>query len=244
MASRYKQPFRHDPGTSRRNLAAEEDESRVRGFFNDLGTRANFLFDSPTAFTRPDLSKVRRLVFVCSANLIRSAFAQALCTQAGLAAASFGLYTRTGTRTFASSARAAAAMGARIDQHRARHWRDFEAEEGDLYLVMELSHARQLLRLGFPAQHIALLGHWSQPRRLQIRDAYSKGEMELRECFRLIRSAVDKLTDEMRALDPVPGLASDWAQGRPALPGLVVAAVPDAPRPPSRTRCTGAAAVH
>lgn len=244
MASQYKH---HDPAgkaaRQRGNTGAKLDDLGSPGLIKRVGTWASFVVDSPMQFTRPDLSGVRRLVFVCSANLVRSAFAQALCARAGIEADSFGLHAHTGTRTFATPARIAAAMGATIDQHRARHWRDFTPEEGDVYLAMRPEHARQLWMLGFPPQRIALLGHWSQPRRLQIRDPHGRSEVDLRRCFALIQSAVNGLVDELRGTGAGPHRPGQEMQPRPLGPEAPNAPnAPNAPRPPLKWLLGGVAA--
>ncbi len=238
MASQYKHTYRAGKAARQHaNTVANLGDMDSPGLFERVGTWAHFVVDAPTQFTRPDLSSVRRLVFVCSANLLRSAYAQALCMQAGVEADSFGLHAHTGMRTFATPARIAAAMGARIDQHRARHWRDFTPDEGDLYLVMKPDHARRLLMLGFPPQRIALLGHWSRPRRLEIRDAHGKSEADLRQCFALIRSAVGRLVREVQDAATAPRLHDGGMQPRP--PGD---AAPNAPKRPLMWAMGGAAA--
>lgn len=169
------------------------------GVWRRLALWARFHAGLPAPFTRPDWSQVERLVFVCLANLNRSALAQALCEQSGIPTASCGLYTVTGASPFSSSVRVARDMGCSLERHRATHWLDFDHREGDLYLVMEQRHAEDLMRRGVAPQRIALLGHWARPRRLRIRDPHLKSGRELRRCFALIRTAVARLTAEVQA---------------------------------------------
>lgn len=150
------------------------------------------------AFPRPDLSRVDRLVFVCEGNLYRSAFAQALCEQNGLRAASFGLHTQTGRRSPSPAVQAAAALGVRLESHHATHMRDFQMAAGDLYLVMDASHVERLQRRGFPAGRTVPLGLWCRPLRLRIRDPHRKGEKHIRRCFSTVQSAVTHLSQELR----------------------------------------------
>ncbi|MDZ5459982.1 arsenate-mycothiol transferase ArsC [Azohydromonas lata] len=191
-------------------FAAAASGGTLRRFWGRLGLRMGFYAGMATPFTRPDWSTAQRLVFVCLANLNRSALAQALCEQSGIPTASCGLYTVTGRRCFSSTVRVAADMGVALQRHHASHWLDFAHRDGDLYLVMEPRHAEHLLRRGVPAQRIALLGHWARPRRLRIRDPYGRSELELRRCFELIRSAVSQLAAELQAQGAVlcrPGQA-------------------------------------
>ena len=190
-----------------------------------LAAHVQGLLAPADAFSAPDLSRVERLVFVCQANLYRSAFAQAVCEQAGLPAASFGLYTRTGVRS-PSAVRVAASLGVRLDDHRATHLRDFQAAPGDFYLVTDPRQAQHLVRRGFPAERIALLGRWCRPRRLSIPDPHRKGDEALRRCFELVRAATLNLVQELRRVQlcaggssrPVPRHEADAADDFDTVP--------------------------
>jgi protein-tyrosine phosphatase len=178
----------------RRNFAGPAGWARL------LMTNADYLLGTAVKFTRPDISRVDRLVFVCMANLKRSAFAQAVCQQAGFNTASFGLNTVTGQRSLPLALRVAQEMGYDFDAHRSTDVLNFRPRRGDLYLVMELRHAYQLVRQGFPRQQIALLGYWSRPQRLHIHDPNRMGEDYMRSCFTLIQSAVLNLGRELQSV--------------------------------------------
>lgn len=150
------------------------------------------------AFPRPDLSGVERLVFVCEGNLYRGAFAQALCEQNGLPAASFGLHAQTGRRSPSPAMRAAAALGVQLESHRATHMRDFQLAPGDLYLVLDAENVERLQRRGFPADRMAPLGLWCRPLRLRIRDPHRKSEKHIERCFSTVQGAVTRLSQELR----------------------------------------------
>jgi protein-tyrosine phosphatase len=174
------------------------------GLLRLLLTNVDYLLGPAVKFTRPDLSRVNRLVFVCLANLKRSAFAQAVAQQAGLPAASFGLCAVSGQVPLAMTVRLAAEMGVRLDDHHSVDRPLFEPAEGDLYLVMELRHAYLLVRQGYPAERVALLGFWARPLRLHLHDPHRKGPAYLRTCFTLIQSAVLNIGREFKAARPRP----------------------------------------
>jgi protein-tyrosine phosphatase len=193
-----------DAGLDRPEDAAPARPGGVGGFLRQLGARAQRLFGRAPAPDDLDLSDVRRVVFVCTSNLHRSAFAQAVAKQAGLHAASFGLHTATGQRTVLATVRAAAALGVPLDHHRATHRRDFVPAAGDLYLAMEPHHAEELLALGFAAQRVALLGQWSPQRGPQIPELRRLGQPQLRRCFARIGSAVEALAHALDAARAAP----------------------------------------
>ena len=171
-----------------------------RGLMRLLLTNFDYLLGTAVKFTKPDLSQVDRLVFVCMANLKRSAFAHAVSRRAGLNTTSFGLNTVSGQRPLPMAIRVAAEMGYEFDEHRSTDLLNFRPKRGDLYLVMELRHAYELARQGFPPQQIALLGYWSCTQRLHIHDPHRMGAEYLRTCYTLIQSAVINLGRELHAL--------------------------------------------
>jgi protein-tyrosine phosphatase len=170
-----------------------------KGLLRLLLTNVDYLLGPAVKFTRPDLSQVDRLVFVCLANLKRSAFAQAVAQQAGLPAASFGLCAVNGQTPLPMAVRLAAELGYRLGGHHSTDRLLFEPAAGDLYLVMELRHAYYLVRQGFPAERVALLGYWAKPQRLHLQDPHRKGQSYLRTCFTLIQSAVLNVGRELKA---------------------------------------------
>ncbi|WP_157272330.1 arsenate reductase/protein-tyrosine-phosphatase family protein [Azohydromonas aeria] len=192
-----------DAGPDRPGDAAPARQGGVGGFLRQLGACAQRLLGRAPVHDDLDLSDVRRVVFVCTSNLHRSAFAQAAAELAGLNAASFGLHTATGQRTVLATVRAAAALGVPLDQHRATHRRDFVPAAGDLYLAMEPHHAEELLALGFAAQRVALLGQWS-PRGLRIPELRGLEQPRLRRCFECIGAAVEALAQALDAARAAP----------------------------------------
>lgn len=171
-----------------------------RGLLRLLVTNSDYLLGTAVKFTKPDLSKVDRLVFVCMANLKRSAFAHAVSRRIGLNTASFGLNTVSGQRPLPLAIKVAAEMGYEFNDHRSTDLLNFRPRRGDLYLVMELRHAYELTRQGFPPAQIALLGYWSCPQRLHIHDPHRMGVEYLRTCYTVIQSAVINLGRELHAL--------------------------------------------
>ncbi len=204
MAPASRQEFQDSEGAGQRLAALlRRNFGGFKGLVRLLLANVDYLTGSAVKFTRPDLSQVDRLVFVCLANLKRSAFAQAVAQQAGLPAASFGLCAVNGQAPLAMVRRVASEMGVSLDSHHSLDMPLFEPSAGDLYLVMELRHARYLVRQGYPAERVALLGFWSRPQRLHLQDPHRKGPSYLRTCFTLIQSAVLNISRELKAAQAV-----------------------------------------
>lgn len=183
----------------RLNALIERNFASWKGLVRLLLGELDHLRGRADVFTSPDLSQVRRFVFVCLGNINRSAFGHALAIGHGLPVASFGLVSSTGKPAFPRGVEVAAEMGVDMRSHLTTDLSDFVPQEGDLYLVMEMRHAQVLVVKGFQPDRIALLGHWSRPQRLHLHDPHEHSHDYFRTCFTLIRSAVDNLARQYKA---------------------------------------------
>jgi len=114
------------------------------------------------AIPRADPSKARRLVFVCSGNICRSAFADALARQLGARAASFGLRTTGGMRAHPPVALSAWRRRVDLGSHLTQTVGAFVPEPDDLYLVMEVRQIGMLREdPRFAHASIDLLGRYA-----------------------------------------------------------------------------------
>ena len=184
--------MRHLDKLIKRNYAS------VSGFVRVVLSELDFVFGTAGKFANPSIPNIRRVVFICLGNINRSAFASAVCAESGIHTVSFGLSTSTGAPAFHRAVKIAAEMGFNLTSHKAVGVADFIPEHGDLYLVMEIRHAKRLVSLGLPMSQIALLGFWSRPQRLHIHDPFEHDEEYFRSCFTLVESAVRNLALEMR----------------------------------------------
>ncbi|MQM29706.1 MAG: phosphotyrosine protein phosphatase [Candidatus Accumulibacter phosphatis] len=142
---------------------------------------------------------VKRLVFVCLGNINRSAFAEAVAGTLGAHACSLGLATTTGAPAFETAVTTAQRLGIDLLEHAATDLSDFSYRPGDLLLTMEIRHVHRLIENGIPAEAIALLGAWSNPRRLHLHDPALQSEDYFMTCFVLIHSATINLVGALRA---------------------------------------------
>jgi protein-tyrosine phosphatase len=138
---------------------------------------------------------VHRLVFVCLGNINRSAYAEAVAHGIGLGSRciSVGLATTSGAPATRQARQTAALHGRSLEMHHATDWSDYRYQAGDLLLAMEIRHVHRLMRLGIPAEAIALLGAWASPPRLHLHDPDTLCDAYFRSCFALIESAVRSL---------------------------------------------------
>jgi protein-tyrosine phosphatase len=144
-------------------------------------------------FQTVDVVRARRLVFVCLGNINRSAFGAAVARAAGDPAISVGLSTTTGAPATPEAMREAASRGIDLRSHAATDIQDYEHQEGDILLVMELRHAHRIVALGVPPSDVCLLGLWAQPRRVHLHDPHTLSADYFHTCFGLIESAVRRI---------------------------------------------------
>lgn len=150
------------------------------------------------AIRNPDLTKVRRLVFVCQGNICRSCFADYYARQLGFRAASFGLATAGEVPAFPKAIAAAQSVGVDLSPHRATDLEDFVFEDGDLLLAMEIRQVRRLMRrVRTPGVQISLLGIWGKPKRPHIHDPHRLSEDYFDTCFRVVMGNVDGLVKRL-----------------------------------------------
>ncbi len=143
----------------------------------------------------PPPGSVRRLVFVCHGNICRSAFAEALARRAGHAgAASFGLSTSTGKPAWPAVCEQAQARGLDLAGHRTTDITDFEPQDGDYLLAMEVRHLRKLAA-NPKVSHLprGLLGSFARPPWPHLHDPYMLDESYMTTCLDRIEDSVGRL---------------------------------------------------
>ena len=142
---------------------------------------------------------VRRVVFVCLGNICRSAYAEQVARAEGLHTASLGLSTTTGVGSPDSALAAAARQQMPMDTHRARDWKDFNVQPGDLLLAMEVRQVHELTRrlAGRSDVQVALLGNWCSPPLPHLHDPFTLSDAYFDTCFTRVRQAVVRLADDV-----------------------------------------------
>lgn len=83
----------------------------------------------------------RRIVFVCTGNICRSAFAHALGQARGLSVASCGTDTDNGLPADPVAVAEAAARGVDLSSHRTTRWSDVRLSPADVVVAAQLRHA-------------------------------------------------------------------------------------------------------
>ncbi len=155
-------------------------------------------------YARVDWTRAERIVFVCLGNICRSPYGEMLCRAQNISSASCGLAATGGSTSPEAALQAARAHGHPLDSHRATHFDDFDWAPGDLAVVFEIPHAREVearLKRRSPdsVPQVILLGLWMRPRRPHIQDPYSLGASYFDSCYAVIDASLKRLFEERRA---------------------------------------------
>lgn len=135
---------------------------------------------------------VMRLVFVCTGNVCRSAYAERMARRQGLTSASFGLATDDGLPANKRMQHVGQEFGVDLGEHRTTSAESYRYRPGDFLLAMEPAQCEALVRR-FGDVPIALLGLWANNPRAYLHDPYSACDAYMHFCARLIESAVCRL---------------------------------------------------
>lgn len=147
-------------------------------------------------YAQIDWARVERLVFVCTGNICRSPYAEALARRAGFPAASIALRGSSGAPAYPQAVAAAGEAGVDLARHRATAVDDAAIAPGDLLVATEPWQADALAARGDGAQ-VTLLGLWTSPRRPHLHDPHGLSDAYFRTCFRLIETGVAALLERV-----------------------------------------------
>jgi protein-tyrosine phosphatase len=143
---------------------------------------------------------VRRLVFICSGNICRSAYAASKARKLGLPACSFGLQTGGGDPAHGLVKEIAAMHGLDLSEHISRPFSEHISTPGDLLIVMEPSQATivRASARGSGAQ-TTLAGLWARQSRPYLQDPNNLAQEYFETCCTLLDQAVENMAQHWRS---------------------------------------------
>lgn len=139
-----------------------------------------------------------RLIFVCKGNICRSALAESVAARLEFPASSYGLYTTPGKSADDRMQHAAAELGFDLSAHLTASFSDYEPCKGDMVLLFEPSHLKDLDSMMPNLDRIALLGAWAKPVKPYIHDPYGASPAYYLRSARLIQQSVSNLVRAIR----------------------------------------------
>jgi protein-tyrosine-phosphatase/peptidoglycan/xylan/chitin deacetylase (PgdA/CDA1 family) len=145
--------------------------------------------------TEPECLKAKRIIFLCTGNICRSPYAEAVARQKGAVAISCGTRTSPGVGADPVAVTVATRMGRDLSSHLTTRWEDVELRRGDIVVAMQVRHAlkayQRTLRAGVK---VLVLGALVGPPVEVISDPFGSGAEEYSRVFSLIEHGIEALT--------------------------------------------------
>lgn len=161
-----------------------------RGFVDSKWHQLKFYLGRYQQYEVP-WDKIERLVFICTGNICRSAFAEAVAKSCGLEAISAGVHASEGAKADSIAIRVGKTMGYDLDRHRTTPVMYPQYRKTDLFLAMEPWQA-ELVQTNLADKHYTtLLGMWGEPKRPCIYDPFMRPESYFENCFNYIENTVN-----------------------------------------------------
>lgn len=140
---------------------------------------------------------VERLVFVCTGNICRSAFAEAVARSMGVDAISAGIHAIFNVPANTQAVSTAKQMGYDLSAHRTTPIVYLSLRKSDLLVAMEPWQA-YFVKTNLARHHqITLLGLWGKRKRPYIADPYNRSPEYFLNCFEYISGAVKNIADKV-----------------------------------------------
>jgi len=134
----------------------------------------------------------RRVLFVCTGNICRSAMAEAIAStmhrDSGVSFSSAGLLAGEGERATSTAVAVCAEVGVDAEAHRSRRLDRRMAESADRIYVMTAEHLERVLAMAPEAAHKTEMLH---PDGTDIEDPYGQPASVYRACFAEIAAALE-----------------------------------------------------
>jgi protein-tyrosine phosphatase len=151
--------------------------------------------------------RAKRLVFVCTGNICRSPYAQAVARMRHVNAVSCGTQTNNGLPANDVAIAEAARRAVDLTSHTTTCWEDLELEEGDLVVAMQLRHAWAVLPRARARSVPVVMLSSLLPEFAPVFDPYGKDSAAFQRAFDLIDMGVQNMIRW-------PALAAVQANGR------------------------------
>lgn len=146
-----------------------------------------------------DWDRIERLVFVCTGNICRSPYAEAIALIQGIDAVSCGTAASGGAAADSTAIDVATRFNVELRGHSSNRLVDIGILDSDLIVVMDVVHlaSTEVVARRTGAQ-LTLLGLWDRQHPAVIGDPFGGPTDEYERCFLRIESCMDQLLNSMR----------------------------------------------
>lgn len=139
-----------------------------------------------------NFSTTCRLVFVCTGNICRSPFAEAIAKKSGVNCYSFGLDTRGGDAADPRAKAFASSRSFDLECHVTQKLSDYQHHAGDLLILMEPAHLR-MLPPSLALIPVTFLGLWLDSPTLYLHDPYNTCIEYFHKCESQVQVATENI---------------------------------------------------
>ncbi len=141
---------------------------------------------------------IERIVFICSGNICRSAFAEAVAKSIGIDAISAGVYAIENAPANEQAIITADTMGYDLANHRTTPIMYLVLRKSDLLVAMEPWQADLVSQNLASRHHTTLLGLWSKPACPLITDPFNQSPAYFEHCFKHIEQSVHGIAEKIK----------------------------------------------
>ncbi|WP_334013432.1 arsenate-mycothiol transferase ArsC [Alteromonas sp. S167] len=173
------------------NFLADKFGSK-KGFCRFLLFGGLQFFGAFNKFKPKNIEKTKRLIFVCSGNICRSALGHLIAEKEKFPSDSFGLHCRGNDPAFDKTVAYGLERNLEVTEHRSKNIREYKPMAGDLLIVMEPKHLVELREL-FPEVKLLLLGFLTDYNNVYIHDPYNTNNAFFYLCMEQISVATKRL---------------------------------------------------
>lgn len=143
-------------------------------------------------------TSIDRLVFVCSGNICRSAFAEIVARSIGIETISAGIHAVDDAPANEQAVITAKTMGYDLSAHRTTPIMYPILRKNDLLVAMEPWQANLLVNDLARRHFTTLLGMWGSPMRPYISDPFQCSPAYFEHCFNYIEKSVHAIANKIR----------------------------------------------
>jgi protein-tyrosine phosphatase len=165
-----------------------------KGFIKSKYYRIQYQLGFYRTFENIDFSVVKRLVFVCSGNICRSALAEYIAHRHNFPAISFGLHCRGNDPADNRVVEFAQDIGIDMKAHRTTNIKEYTQAPGDLIIFMEPSHFKEWGLSTRKDVQVTFLTIWGG-RGVYLHDPYTANSTFFEECARAIQTSTQALVE-------------------------------------------------
>lgn len=169
-----------------------------RGLMLTVWHRLLYLLGRYRPYKNVDWQSIERLVFVCKANICRSAYAEAYARSLGIEAISCGVLTSEDAPADEHAILAARQRGISLEGHKSTPIMYLILRKTDLLVAVEPWQADLIARNLIRKHYCTLLGLWSRPALPHIHDPYGSSPAYFQQCFARIEQSVYGLAKKIK----------------------------------------------